>query len=102
MEIARTYQVLCPACHKPGLVRMTFMEKCILGKCAECEAFLMFCRHSKYCRKCEQRSKCLLNHPILVGDDFKYVKEKTQDEKNKAESFKWGSYPLDTSKLDCV
>jgi hypothetical protein len=81
---------------------MTFMEKCILGKCAECGSFLMFCRHSKYCRKCEQRVTCLLNHPVLSGDDFKYVKEKTQDEKNKAESFKWGSYSLDTAKLDCV
>ena len=102
MEIARTFQVICPSCNMPGLVRLTFFEKCILGKCAECESLLMFCKHSKYCRKCEAHAICLLEHPILVGDDFKYVKEKTKDEKNKAEPFKWAPYSSLTKTNDCV
>lgn len=102
MEIARTFQINCYSCHKPGLVRMTFFEKCILGKCSWCNAQLMFCRHSKYCKSCDNRTDCFLQYPIIVGDKLSHVKETTKDEKDKVRSFNWRDYTLDTSKLDCV
>ena len=102
MIIAKKYQVNCPSCNAPHIARILFYERCFCGSCPSCKTIFMFSRKNKICRKCDIKTNCFLQYPIVVGDTLAYVKEETKDDEDKEEPFRWRNYTLDSFDIDCV
>ena len=101
MAIAKRYQVYCPQCNEPGIIKIAFYERCFCGRCQCCQTIFMFSRKNRTCMRCDRHTECLLRYPIIVGDNLRYEKEKAKTEEDQ-ESFNWRIYTIDASKLDCV